>query len=303
MEQSASAPFFSVVTPSWNQGKFLATCIGSVLAQGDPDFEHMVLDNCSSDSTRAVASGYPHVRFVSEPDRGQSHAVNKGFLAARGEIICWLNADDAYAPGLFDRLRTIFADSTCDVVFGDTEQVAYDGGARRRAAGFFRDRLDLVRWWSPHVRLHQPAVFFRRRVASETGLLHEDLHYAMDYEYWWRVSAKFTLRYVPEVLAVQHRQPDSKTIRAWHKVYQEREKVFAPFYHLIDQGNRHALLGEKKRELARRYIENAFAAASVDRSGAIRNLARAWAQRPVEVLKPRTLGLLRRLLFRARPQP
>ena len=92
--------FFSVITPSWNQGKFLGACIGSVVSQNDLDFEHLIFDNCSTDGTAAVAAEFPHVKFVSEPDRGQSQAVNKGLAAARGKIICWLNSDDEYAPGV-----------------------------------------------------------------------------------------------------------------------------------------------------------------------------------------------------------
>ena len=79
-------PFFSVITPSWNQGKFLRACIESVVNQNDPDFEHLIFDNCSTDETRRVVADFPHVQFVSEPDRGQSHAVNKGLAAARGGL-------------------------------------------------------------------------------------------------------------------------------------------------------------------------------------------------------------------------
>ena len=115
-------PFFSVITPSWNQGKFLRACIGSVVNQNDADFEHLIFDNCSTDETAAVAAEFPHVKFVSEPDRGQSHAVNKGLSAARGEIICWLNSDDEYDPGAFAKLREVFSDPAVQVVFGDVRR-------------------------------------------------------------------------------------------------------------------------------------------------------------------------------------
>lgn len=289
-------PFFSVITPSWNQGAFLETCIESVLAQGDSDFEHFIYDNCSTDETAAIAAKYPHVRFVSEPDRGQAHAVNKGFAAARGEIICWLNADDAYPPGVFAKLREVFADLSMDVVFGDAAQVAYDGRDEARAPGRFESRLDLVRWWSPAVKLHQPAVFFRRSLAAQVGALREDMHYAMDYEFWWRLSERSHFHYISEVLAIQHRQPDSKTVRAWHKVYAERERVFAPFYGLIDGGNRAALIAEKRNGMADRYLLNAYAAAAFDRRAAWENLRRAWGESPRRVLRLRNLGLGRALI-------
>jgi glycosyltransferase involved in cell wall biosynthesis len=196
-------PFFSVITPSWNQGAFLGGCIESVLAQRDADFEHLVFDNISSDETASVAARYAHLSFAAERDRGQSHAVNKGLAAAKGEIICWLNADDAYPAGLFAKLRELFADPKVDVVFGDVEQISYDGRPAQRVEAVFHDRLDLVRWWTSRARLHQPSVFFRRSAATAAGPLREDLHYAMDYEYWWRLSEKHRFHRVSDVLARQ----------------------------------------------------------------------------------------------------
>jgi glycosyltransferase involved in cell wall biosynthesis len=84
-----SSPFFSVVTPSWNQGGFLRGCVESVLAQGGGDFEHLVFDNLSTDGTAQVATGFPHLRFFGERDSGQSEAVNKGLRLAQGEVLCW----------------------------------------------------------------------------------------------------------------------------------------------------------------------------------------------------------------------
>ena len=289
-------PFFSVITPSWNQGAFLGGCIESVLAQRDSDFEHLVLDNISSDETASVAARYPHLSFTAEKDRGQSHAVNKGLIAAKGEIICWLNADDAYPAGLFAKLRALFADPRVAVVFGDVEQISYDGRPPQRVAAVFDGRLDLVRWWTSRARLHQPAVFFRRTAASETGALREDLHYAMDYEYWWRLSDKHRFHRVPDVLAIQHRQPDSKTIRAWHKVLEEREKTFSPHYALIDGGDRPALLREKRKELARRYLLNAAASADADPGAAWADVRRAFGVNPVSIFDPTWLGVVRRCL-------
>ena len=295
MKSQNTAPFFTVITPSWNQGAFLPACLDSVIHQNDPDFEHLVFDNCSSDSTRAVAARYPHVRFLSEPDRGQSHAVNKGLAAARGEIICWLNADDIYQRGSFTLLREIFADSSVHVVYGDVEQVSYDGRGPQVLEAVFSDRLDLVRWWSSRARLHQPAVFFRRSAADSVGLLREDLHYAMDYEYWWRLSEKFPFHRTAGTLAIQHRQPQSKTVKSWHKVYEERETIFAPFYDLIDHGDRAGLMREKRQDLAVRYLTQAYAAAPSDKIASLQNLSRALHENPRYALHARSLGLLRSL--------
>lgn len=287
-------PYFSVITPSFNQGAFIGGCLQSVAGQGDPDYEHWIFDNCSTDSTAEVISHHPLVQCVREPDRGQSDAVNKGFLAAKGEIICWLNSDDAYPPGLFERLRKLFSDAAVDVVFGDVEQIAYDGSAAQRAVAVFQDRLDLVRWWSSRARLHQPAIFFRRSVRASTGLLREDLHYAMDYEYWWRMSEHHTFTYIPEILAIQHRQPESKTILTWQKVHDERAKIFAPFYGLIDGGDAKKLRREKRRAMGQRYVMEAFSAADSNTGSALRLLGRAFVEHPQGVFDPAWIGVLRR---------
>ena len=91
-------PKISVVTPSFNQCTFLKVAIESVLDQKDENFEHIVIDAASDDGTKELLKSYPHLTWVSEPDRGQSHAVNKGLALAKGEIIHWMNSDDHYCP-------------------------------------------------------------------------------------------------------------------------------------------------------------------------------------------------------------
>lgn len=269
-------------------------CIESVLMQDDPEFEHLIFDNCSTDSTVEVVARYPHVRCAREPDRGQADAVNKGFLAAKGEIICWLNSDDAYPEGIFPRLRELFADPSVDVIFGDVLQRNYDGSPDGIATARFEKREDLVRWWSRDVKLHQPAIFFRRSVRESIGLLNEALHYTMDYEYWWRMSEQYCFQYVPEVMAIQHRQPDSKTIVAWHRVMEERERIFSPYQQMLgeDPGK---LSKERKQSLARLYLTNAWSVVSSDRAAARKNYLRAFKEDFSEALKPKQLGLIRRM--------
>lgn len=286
-------PYFSVITPSWNQGEYLGECIESVLRQGDPEFEHLIFDNCSTDSTADVIKGYQHVRCVSQSDRGQSDAVNKGFLAAKGEIICWLNSDDAYPPGLFLRLRELFDDPSVDVVFGDVLQKNYDGSEDGVAVARFERREDLVRWWNRDVKLHQPAIFFRRRVREKTGLLNEALHYAMDYEYWWRMSEQHSFFHVPEVMAIQHRQPESKTIVAWKCVYEEREKIFSPHYTLIEDGDPAMLCEERRLTMAKNYLQLAWSAPTQSKE-VWANMMRAVGEDPTVLIRSAFWGLIMR---------
>jgi len=287
-------PYFSVITPSWNQGAFLGECIDSVLCQEDADFEHLVFDNCSTDCTADVIARYSHVQSIREPDRGQSDAINKGFLAAKGEVICWLNSDDAYPEGLFRQLRELFADPEVGVVFGDVMQRNYDGSPDRVAPARFERREDLVRWWSSNVKLHQPAIFFRRSVREKIGLLNESLHYTMDYEYWWRMSEKYRFQYVSEVLAIQHRQPESKTIMEWHRVMEERERIFSPYQQMLGE-DAGSLSKERRQSLARLYLTNAWSVVFADRAAARKNYLRAFREDFREALQPKQLGLIRRM--------
>lgn len=291
------SPFFSVITPSWNQGKFLRACIESVLAQRDEDFEHLVFDNCSTDETPEAVAEFPHLRFFREADRGQSDAVNKGLRAARGEIICWLNSDDEYAPGAFEVLRQAFQNPDTMVVYGDVRQVGYGGAEDVMARGRFERREDFVRWWSGRVKLHQPAVFFRRSILEKVGLLREDLHYAMDYEFWWRVSESFRFEYLTEILALQHRQPESKTISAWQRVLDERERIFSPFYGLVDEGDRKKLMREQRQALSAILLDQAYSLTGSRSAEALRLLGRSLLVRPLSVFEMKWAGVLRRVVF------
>lgn len=292
-------PYFSVITPSFNQGKFLDACIKSVSDQGVEDYEQIIIDNCSTDETREILAHCAEkesIKVICEPDQGQSEAVNKGFRQAQGEIICWLNSDDAYLPGVFDRLRKIFSDPCVDVVFGDVRQVSYDGRSPERLKAIFDNRNDLIRWWSSRAKLHQPAIFFRRSVQEKIGFLREDLHYAMDYEYWWRLSGEYSFFYLDEELAIQHRQPDSKTIKAWHHVLEEREKIFSPFYSLLHLDQK-SLQREKRKALAQHYLLQAYAIACKNRLLAWFYLREAFFQAPSIVLRFSSLGLMKQLII------
>jgi len=291
---------FSVVTPSFNQGRYLTTCLESVKNQGVDDYEHIIIDNCSTDETHKILPAWshdPHLKIIVEPDRGQSEAVNKGLRLARGEIICWLNSDDAYPPETFYKLQKIFSNLDIALVFGDALQIFDDQKiSPQRAVAQFSQRTDFIRWWSSRVKLHQPAIFFRRSVMESVGLLDEQLHYAMDYEYWWRMSERYPFHYIPEVLALQHRQPDSKTMKAWDRVLEEREKIFSPYYALL-HAKKSDLEHERVTTLAQHYLLQAYSVVQTDLSTAWRYLKKAWSESPRQVLQWSSLGLLKNLCF------
>ncbi len=295
-----NAPTFSVITPSFNQAGYIEGCIRSVLAQGTDDFEHLIFDNCSTDGTLEIIARYPHVRCISEPDRGQSHAINKGFAAARGRIICWLNSDDEYAPGAFATARRELLDGGRPVIFGNAREIFYDGGGERVQRPRFERREDLLRWWDKSVSVLQPAVFFTREVWEKVGGLREELHIVLDLEYWWRMSAHFPFHYVDEVLAVQHRQPDSKTMKLVYRMYREKQSVFGALRREAE-GFRLSTLLTARAGLAWRFLQLGQLAAATDRRAALFFLGQSLRENPAQVVRPAWLQALASTLLRSKP--
>lgn len=191
----------SIVTPSFNQGAFIAQAVESVLAQGHPHVEHIIVDNCSTDNTAEVLSRYAHLKIVCEKDRGQSDALNKGFSAASGDIIGWLNADDIYLPGALKAVVDAFqARPSCDIVYGDYRFIDARGRLIRvrKELGFDAFMLKYL-----HV-LYIPTTttFFRRRIFDEGNFIDLDYHYAMDYEFFVRLAQKgYRFGHISRVMA------------------------------------------------------------------------------------------------------
>jgi len=193
----ADFPLVTIVTPSYNQGRFIAATIESVLSQGYPNLEYLIIDGASTDETAEVVARYgDHVRFISEPDRGQSDAINKGFRLARGEIVAWLNSDDIFLPGAIhaavDALR---ARPDVGAVYGDGFQIDEHGATISRFAP--TQHFDLWRLLNLSDYILQQTVFFRRAVFDDVGWIDEDLHYGMDWEILIRIGLRWPLLYIP----------------------------------------------------------------------------------------------------------
>ena len=211
----AILPRISIVTPSFNQGAFIGDTIRSVLDQGYPDLEYIVIDGGSTDQTLEVLQKYGNsLRWISEPDRGQAHALNKGLRLTTGEIIGFLNSDDVYEPGaLFKVGRFFAAHPRASWLTGRCRTVDLDGKEIRRPITLYKNL-----WLNSCSRrallilnyISQPATFWRRDVLATVGEFDESLVYAMDYDYWLRLARHYRLWTVDDYLASFRVHPASK---------------------------------------------------------------------------------------------
>jgi glycosyltransferase involved in cell wall biosynthesis len=210
-------PLISIVTPSFNQASFIGEALDSVRLQKAANYEHLVIDGMSTDGTvdllrkQAKYSTRQNMFWSSERDRGQSEALNKGFRQAKGEIIGWLNSDDRYRPGCFEYIVQAFEDNPeVDIFYGDYLMVDAVGKVLRIRREIEFNAFVLLY----HRILYIPttATFFRRRVFEEGNWLDETLQYAMDLEFFIRLSKRgYRFKHIPQILADFRMQPNSKT--------------------------------------------------------------------------------------------
>lgn len=194
-------PKISIITPSLNQAQFLEETLRSVLLQGYPNLEYIVIDGGSTDGSCEIIRKYsPWLAYwVSEKDKGQSDAINKGFARATGDIIAWINSDDLYLPGALVFMGQAFqAHSEIDMIFGSISYVDEDTQILRK-------------WnWQPYtfpslitrkMIIPQQGAFWRRRVYEDVGGLCDDIHYALDTEYWFRIGCQHSILGIEKEIA------------------------------------------------------------------------------------------------------
>lgn len=207
-----SDPRISVVTPSFQQADYLPDNLASISAQQYDDIEHIVLDGSSDDGTVALLKEYEanakhDVWWRSEPDNGQSAAINEGFDRATGDIVGWLNSDDVYVDTTtFTRVVEWFEQTDADVIYGD---LAYVDGRSRITETDVRPEFDRAKL-AHRILIGQPATFFRQEVL-ENERLDTSLDYCMDYEFWIRLSQRYEFRHVRDILAGFRRHELQKT--------------------------------------------------------------------------------------------
>jgi glycosyltransferase involved in cell wall biosynthesis len=226
-----SSPLISIVIPSFNQALFLEECLGSVLDQAYPRREILVLDGGSTDGSREILRRHERrlEYWVSEADRGQAHAVDKGWARAKGEILGWLNSDDRLEPEALSRVAEAYGSQpAAAVLYGDVREIDARGVAvgGKKMAGFGLRSLLLGK------NMGQPGVFIPRRTYETLGGLDETLHFALDFEYFLRIWTAFPDggAYIPQVLASSRLWEAAKTIHQGGRFGEEYRMVLEKYF-------------------------------------------------------------------------
>ena len=224
-EEAGERPLVSIVTPSLNQGRFIEDAVRSVLAQDYPRIEYVVVDGGSTDETLTVLERYGGaLRWISEPDGGQAAAINKGFRAASGEILGWLNSDDVYEPSAVSAAVAYLRDHPgTAMVYGDARHI--DASGRDMGPCSYVEPANLDRLIHEVDYIVQPAAFFRRSAFLAVGPLDESLHWALDYDFWLKIARRFPIAYVPRPLARYRLTGENKTAVGRFDRFAELDRV------------------------------------------------------------------------------
>jgi glycosyltransferase involved in cell wall biosynthesis len=243
-------PRISIVTPSYNQGEFIEETIRSVLLQGYHNLEYIIIDGGSTDQSVDIIKKYEPwlTHWVTEPDKGQAHAINKGFKKATGEIVAWLNSDDVYFPGVLAIAAKLFSDKhTNDIVYGDCEFIDKQGKyiKKNRAS-----RFDMKAFLGK-VAIPQPSMFIKKSTLSHVGYLDEKLNYAFDRKFWLKaaINRNNALTYVRRNFSKYRLHGRSKGVAEKHAMDIEISKTVLG---ILNKKNI-PLINEKNREKAKRF--------------------------------------------------
>jgi glycosyltransferase involved in cell wall biosynthesis len=224
-------PRISIVTPSYNQGEFIEETIRSILLQGYPDLEYVIVDGGSDDESVELIKKYEPwlTHWVSHSDRGQSHALNKGFDKCSGAVLGWLNSDDVLNESALQIVGAHFAQLPESMVFaGRSEIKCSDGSKTLWSVDALPTTFDELCNYAKGKFLPQPSVFFRRTAFDEVGGISEDFHYAMDLDLWLKIATKHPIDTTAHLLSWIRWHTDAKTNRNTLAVLKEVETILAP---------------------------------------------------------------------------
>jgi len=222
-------PIVSIVTPSFNQARYLEATICSVLEQDYPRIEHIIIDGGSTDNSLEIIQRYADLLsyWISEPDNGQTDAINKGFARAKGNILAWLNSDDVYRPGAVSEAVGYLRDHPeVGMVYGDADYIDESGQVIGR---FPAAQTDYKKLRQGYVHIPQQSTFFYARLWRMVGPLDPSFYFAMDYDLWVRIAAVSPIHYHPRTWAAFRLHGDAKSLaeadRCWPEMIRVHERL------------------------------------------------------------------------------
>ena len=221
----STLPLVSIVTPSYDQSRYLENTIQSVLNQDYPNIEYILVDGGSTDGSLEIIRQYSDrlAWWVSEKDRGQTDAINKGFAQAKGDILAWLNSDDTYEPHAISEAVGFLHDSPkVGLVYGDANFIDENGHVIGR---FPAAQTSYKRLRRGYVHIPQQASFWRADLWRKVGPLDPSFYFAMDYDLWVRLAALAPVQYIPRPWANFRLHSQGKTITADDRCWPEMLKV------------------------------------------------------------------------------
>ncbi len=229
----------SLIVPSFNQGRFIEDMIRSVVTQGWPGLELIIIDGGSADDTLDIVRKYESsiAYWISEPDRGQADAINKGLRRATGEIVTWFSADDVYAHGIFAAIHDAWRRNPRAIYAAPVANLHARGRQILiRPRGLSLENV--VQYWRRRSLWHDPGLFWSRAVIDAVGEIDASLHYAFDYDYLARALQRFSVEYVDHVAAGFRLHRDSKTISQTEQMMAETAAVSQRYWPLLDDVDR-----------------------------------------------------------------
>ncbi len=291
-----AAPRITVLTPSYNQAHYLEATIRSVLEQGYPALEYMVLDGGSTDGSPDIIKGHADrlAFWASEPDGGQAAALNKGFSRATGDLLGWINSDDQLLPGSLAALAEAHERHPEAILCGDS--VNFDDAGREKLMRVFGlTTRNLVDRWSGLAHFHQPGVYFPRKLWERVGPLDASLRFVFDLDWMCRALTNAEAVYLGRPIARFRVQADQKTTREYAPFMEELRKVASRYLDVFEQP-------ELPRVRAQLDLDAAGAEllAGASRGATLRAVARAIRAHPRLALSPR---VARVVAYSVAPRP
>ena len=291
-------PRFSIVTPSYNQEQFIEETIRSVLLQGYPNLEYIIIDGGSKDKSVEIIKKYEQylTYWTSEPDRGQSHAINKGWQKCTGNYLAWMNSDDCYLPNALTYTIKAFLKYNCDFIYGATyigsfiEEKQIIEGKRIKE---FKLRNLLKFFYSVEYIIPSQSVFISKSLLSQVGFLDEDLHYCMDLDLFARIILANPLVYRSQKPICFYRTHNmAKTSKSSQVMKNEAIEIARKYSHLLQKRDWQKIL---RLILYSKYLEEYWTG---QRDKKIADLLKIVIELPLESLTDtRFLGLVKRALL------